>query len=167
MNIIQRPSPHHSSRKGHIPRMVVIHGDAGHSDAGTVAWIQDPVSRVSYHYLVGRDGAVYQFVDERDKAWHAGQSEWDGFSGVNEISIGVSFANDGTGQEAYRSCQYGHGGRLVADICRRHRIPCHMIRGHYEVSPGRKTDPWSWFNWPHFYELFGMWSGGRLGDNEY
>ena len=161
MEIEQRPSPNQSSRKGHVPRMVVIHGDAGRSDNGTISWIQNDDSDVSYHYLIGRDGRLYQFVDEAEKAWHSGTSEWDGFNSVNWISIGVSFANDGTGKEKYRSAQYDRGTRLVAEICQRHNIPSHMIRGHFEVSPGRKTDPWDHFNWPKFYELFGMWSGGR------
>lgn len=141
--------------------MIVIHGDAGKTDAGTISWIQNPISEVSYHYLIGRDGKVYQFVEDPRKAWHAGESEWDGVIGVNPISIGVCFANDGTGTEPYTKDQYPAGAKLVATLCRKHRIPCDLIRGHFEVSPGRKTDPWSWFDWPLFYEMYGMESGGR------
>ena len=144
--------------------MIIIHGDGGGSDAGTISWIRDPASEVSYHYLVGRDGRIYQFVHDHLKAWHAGRSAWDGVRGVNSISIGVSFGNDGTGQEPYRDAQYGHGARLIAGLCSRYRIPCDMIRGHSEVSPGRKTDPWDWFDWAKFYEHFGMWSGGRYDE---
>lgn len=162
MNI--RPSPHHSSRRGRTPQMVVIHGDAGTSDEGTVSWIQSPDSMVSYHYLVGRDGQVYRFVSEDRKAWHAGQSEWGRFTvgdSVNPTSIGVAFANDGTGDEEYRDAQYEAGAQLVAGICHRHNIPIRLIRGHNEVSPGRKTDPWSWFDWERFFGLLGMYATGR------
>ena len=164
MNVVAKHSPNFSSRKGKVPRMVVIHGDAGRSDAGTVSWVQNPISRVSYHYLIGRDGTVYQFVPDDLKAWHAGDSAWAGASSVNNFSIGVAFANDGTGQESYRVRQYGIGGRLIAELCRKHQIPCHMIRGHSEVSPGRKTDPWRWFDWPAFYTAYGMWSGDRYAE---
>jgi N-acetyl-anhydromuramyl-L-alanine amidase AmpD len=146
--------------------MIVIHGDGGRTEAGTISWIESPQSNVSYHYLVGRDGTVYQFVDESERAWHSGISEWDGYSGCNDISIGVSFANSGKGDEPYTDLQYERGAQLVAEICRRHKIPAHMIRGHFEVSPGRKTDPWSWFDWARFYSLFGMHSGGRIKEHE-
>jgi N-acetyl-anhydromuramyl-L-alanine amidase AmpD len=79
---------------------------------------------------------------------------------VNPTSIGVAFANDGT--EPYRPAQYKAGARLVADICKRHQIPTHMIRGHYEVSPGRKTDPWKHFDWGEFYRLLGLFAGDKV-----
>lgn len=161
--MIERLSPHHSSRGGHRPGMVVIHGDAGTSDEGTVGWIQDPVSRVSYHYLVGRDGSEYRLVPEAEKAWHAGPSSWEGYTvrgSVNPTSIGVAFANDG--EEPFREIQYDVGGRLVAEICARHGIPVHLIRGHYEVSPGRKTDPWKHFNWGVFFRWVGLHAGQKV-----
>ena len=153
MRIKQKPSPHHRSRGGSKPTMIVIHGDAGHSDAGTVSWVTNVVSKVSYHYLIGRDGTVYQFVPESEKAWHAGVSEFKGETvgnSVNPFSIGVSFANDGLGNEAYRPIQYEVGGELVAAICKRHGIPLHRVTTHSVVSPGRKTDPWGWFDWSAF-----------------
>lgn len=162
MSFDNRPSPNRSSRKGFPVGMVVIHGDAGKSDMGTVSWLQNPKSRVSYHYLVGRDGTVYRFVPETDKAWHAGKSEWKGASvhgSLNPVSVGVAFANDGG--EPYKPVQYKVGGKLVADICARHDIQLRNIRGHYEVSPGRKSDPWSHFDWGEFYRHLGLSAGGR------
>lgn len=147
---VWKPSPHFSRRNKH-PTMVVIHGDAGETDAGTVSWIQDPASNVSYHYLVGRDGTVYQFVREQDKAWHAGVSKWHGRevgSSVNAISVGVCFANDG--EEDYREVQYLTGAELVANIISDWGINANDVVGHYEVSPGRKTDPWEHFDWRRF-----------------
>lgn len=146
--MIFKKSPNQSGRIGHKPSMIVIHADAGTTDAGTVDWISRAESRVSYHYLVGRDGEIYQFVNEDRKAWHSGKSFWDGFTNVNEISVGVSFANNGS--EPYRQVQYEEGGWLVADICERHNIPAHRIRAHSEVSPGRKTDPYEHFDWSAF-----------------
>jgi N-acetylmuramoyl-L-alanine amidase len=154
-------TPHHSDRGKHRISMVIIHGDAGKTDAGTLAWLKDPTSRVSYHYLVGRDGTVHQLVDEAQKAWHAGVSSFHGEEiegSINPISIGVAFANNGKGDEPYTLEQYDAGAELVADVCRRRSIPLHRIRGHFEVSPGRKQDPWSWFAWPEFYRLLGLYS---------
>lgn len=167
--MISAPSPHRSSRNGHSVGMVVIHGDAGLTDAGTVSWITDGRSRVSYHYLVGRDGECYQFVPDALKAWHAGRSEWAGMTvvgnrgtpSVNDRSLGVALANDGSGSEQYQRVQYHAAAKLVASLCERHGIGLHLIRSHAEVSPGRKTDPWPWFDWPQFFGLLGMYATGR------
>jgi len=45
--------------------------------------------RVSSHLLVARDGGLTQFVKFTDRAWHAGQSSYNGRSACNDFSIGV------------------------------------------------------------------------------
>jgi len=167
LDIIRHETPHQGIRpagdRGRIT-MVIIHGDAGRTDNGTISWIRDPASGVSYHYLIGRDGKVHQFVDENRRAWHAGTSSWLGRTGLNDCSVGVCLANDGSGQEGYRHEQYDSAGRLVAAIMERHDIPLPMVRGHDEISVpmGRKTDPWAWFDWAHLYSRLGLWAAGRL-----
>lgn len=151
MNVLKKPTPHYSGRSGQKPTLIVIHGDAGKTDAGTVSWLANSQSEVSYHYLIGRDGTVYQFVDDLSNAWHAGVSEYKGEKigvSVNRFSLGVAFANNGS--EPYRKIQYEVGGELVAGLCKRHRIPLDRVVGHDDVSPGRKTDPWKHFDWGAF-----------------
>jgi len=155
VTIIQHGTPHKSDRDGHKPTLIVLHGDAGKSDAGTISWIKSPVSKVSYHFLVGRDGIVHQFVPENFKAWHAGLSKWKGEeigNTVNPISIGVAFANDG--KEPYRAAQYKSGAELLKDLCKRHAIGWDRIVTHAQVSPGRKTDPWAHFDMGELKKLF-------------
>lgn len=164
MNIVDRTgTANKNDRGGFRPSMIVIHGDAGQTEEGTISWILNPTSGASYHWLVGRDGTVYKLVDEADRAWHAGKSEWPGMTdakgSVNSASIGVCFANNGT--EAYRDAQYEAGAELVAGIMRRYGIGIDLIRGHNEVSPGRKTDPWPQWSWPKFYGLLGLHLSGR------
>lgn len=147
-------SPNRGSREGRSVRMIVIHGDAGTSDAGTVSWLNDSASQVSYHFLIGRE-KNHQLVPVEEKAWHAGKSAWVDVTykgSVNHGSIGVSFANNGT--EPYTEDQIRRGAKLCAGLCKAHSIPVHMIRGHYEVSPGRKTDPWPHFPWDAFWTHF-------------
>lgn len=154
MIILRHETLHQSDRLEYVPKLVIIHGDAGRSDDGTVEWIKSEKSKVSYHYLVGRTGKVHQFVDESKKAWHAGISHWPGFTvqkSVNAQSIGVAFANDGA--EAYRPAQYEAGAQLVAEICKRHGIALGRVLGHADVSPARKTDPWKHFDWTTFRAL--------------
>lgn len=162
MSFVDRPSPHWSSRGIYVPEMVVIHADAGQTEEGTLSWLEHPDSKVSYHWLVGRDGKVYRIVPEVEKAWHAGESSWPGITvgnSVNPRAIGVAFANNGT--EAYREAQYVAGAELVADAMERYSIPLGLVRGHNEVSPGRKTDPYPQFNWRTFYGWLGMQAAGR------
>lgn len=128
--------------------MIIVHGTGSMSDEGTLSWLQDPRSRVSYHYLIGRDGRVYRCVPEKAKAWHAGRSTWQGREiggSLNPISIGLAMTNDGT--QPYSADQYNSAAHLLADIMTRHRIPPSDVRGHNEVSPGRKIDPYNVFDW--------------------
>lgn len=166
---VRSMSPHYNSRDGIYPQMVVLHADASKSAMSTVNWLKDPKSRVSYHYVIARTGLLYIVVEEDQRAWHAGRSTWPGVpivrKSVNHAAIGVALSNRGDG-EPYGDIQYEAAGYVVADICRRHHIPAHMIRGHYEVSPKRKSDPYKYFDWPEFWHWFGYYSHGDLGPQD-
>jgi N-acetyl-anhydromuramyl-L-alanine amidase AmpD len=150
MTVIKYPSPNQSARPdGTAIDCIVIHADAGKTDQGTISWILKRKSNVSYHYLVTRQGVVYQFVDDDQKAWHAGVSEFKGRKFCNNYSIGVSFANDQKG-EAFTSGQVDAGVALVADLCRTYGIPVERVTTHAVVSPGRKVDPGPLFPWATF-----------------
>jgi len=68
-------SPHKSSRNGMKITGLVIHNTLGSYDA-SVSWLTDP-KRVrdlsSAHYVVARDGRIARLVEDKDKAWHAGE----------------------------------------------------------------------------------------------
>ncbi len=52
---------------------------------------------VSAHYLVSDKDppVVYRLVDEERRAWHAGQSSWQGATTLNSASIGIEIVNPG------------------------------------------------------------------------
>lgn len=146
--MIERPSPNYSSRDGHAVSMVIVHGTGSMSDEGTLSWLENPASRVSYHYLIGLDGRLYRCVEEHHKAWHAGRSTWLGreiAGSVNPISVGVALTSDGS--EPYTQSQWATLADLLADLMTRYRIPPSDVRGHNEVAPGRKIDPYNTFDW--------------------
>jgi N-acetylmuramoyl-L-alanine amidase len=146
VNIIDSPSPNQNERPAGVrPRLVVIHGTVG-SDASDLAWCRDPAAKVSYHYLILRNGAIHRLVKPERRAWHAGASSWGGKPDCNDYSIGIGLSNKGDG-EPFTAAQYASGGALCAIFRREYGIGPEAIVGHYHVSPGRKTDPWYTFHW--------------------
>jgi AmpD protein len=153
--LLSRESPNYSDRPaGTVINTIVLHADSAPKVAGSIEWLRDPASRVSYHVLLGRLGDCYQFVPFDKKAWHAGKSVFEGEDDVNRFSIGVSFGNRNDGKEPYTEAQYQKGAELIRELMvlfpsiTKDRITTHAI-----ISPGRKTDPGPKFDLPYFLGL--------------
>jgi AmpD protein len=102
--------------------------------------------KVSSHLLVGRDGALTQFVRFADRAWHAGQSYYSGREACNDFSIGVEL--EGADTIPYEAAQYDALAEIVAALCDAYpRLSPDRVVGHSDISPGRKTDPGPAFDW--------------------
>jgi N-acetyl-anhydromuramyl-L-alanine amidase AmpD len=98
---------------------------------------------VSAHYLIGRDGAIYQLVDEKNIAYHAGVGQTpDKRNHINNFSIGIELMN--TKIDKFTAEQYASLNKLLSEIKSRYTIK--YVLGHDQVSPSRKTDPWN-FDW--------------------
>lgn len=102
--------------------------------------------QVSSHLLVRRDGELVQYVPLQKRAWHAGESEFDGRCACNDFSIGIEL--EGQDEEPYTTAQYE---RLATVI---HRLigafpalSAERLVGHCDISPRRKTDPGPAFDW--------------------
>lgn len=106
---------------------------------------------VSAHYLIDRDGCIWQAVLEKHMAWHAGESQMpfadDQRQHVNQFSIGVELL--ATEISKITPAQYDSLAQLVLDIQTRH--PLVNIVGHSDIAPKRKTDPWH-FDWLEFQQ---------------
>ena len=76
-------------------KFLVMHYTAGRSAESSIKWLSNPQSRASAHIVIGRDGSVTQMVPFNKIAWHAGRSEWNGFTGLNKHSIGIELDNAG------------------------------------------------------------------------
>jgi N-acetylmuramoyl-L-alanine amidase len=155
MTIIDKRSPNQNERPaGVLPGLIVIHGTVG-SDAGDLAWLTNPASKVSYHYLIQRAGTTYRLVDDTRRAWHAGASSWRGRANVNDYSLGIGLSNKGDG-ELFTDAQYKACGSLCRILMRRWNITLDEVVGHYHISPGRKTDPWYVFEWGRLFAELGL-----------
>jgi len=148
-----RPSPNFNERR---PNYVVIHYTSDRTAEESLRTLTSPALEVSAHYLVGRDGRIYQLVDERARAWHAGVSRWGGDTDINSSSIGIELDNDG--RQPFPEAQIDSLLRLLADLRERYRIPAANVLGHSDVAPRRKVDPGRLFPWKRLAEQgFGLW----------
>lgn len=102
--------------------------------------------RVSSHLLIERGGEMTQFVAFHRRAWHAGESSFEGVANCNDYSIGIEL--EGTDELAYTDEQY----RVLAAVSRvlmsvYPALNSRRIVGHCDIAPGRKTDPGAVFDW--------------------
>lgn len=151
--VIQIPSPNHNERR---PNYVIIHDTSNDNIERPLKTLTDPAREVSAHYLIGRDGTLYQLVDENRRAWHAGQSYWGGLTDLNSASIGIEL--DNTGDEPYAEPQIDRLIALLKELQVRHRIPSGNVLGHGDIALRRKVDPGWQFPWSRLAaQGFGLW----------
>ena len=112
--------------------------------------------RVSSHYLLGKDGKIYQLVSDAKRAWHAGAGRWGAITDVNNASIGIEIDNDG--KSPFPDAQIDSLIVLLRDLTTRLRIPPTQIIGHSDLAPTRKIDPGPLFPWKRLHDAgFGLW----------
>lgn len=111
---------------------------------------------VSAHYLVTADPVpvIYNLVDEKNAAWHAGNSSWKNFTQLNNSSIGIEIVNlgwkdtpNGRVYAPFPQAQIDALIPLVRDIVTRHHIAPENVLGHSDIAPLRKQDPGPMFPW--------------------
>lgn len=106
-------------------------------------------SQVSAHYMIARDGKIYQLVDDIRVAWQAGTSLMpDGRTAVNAFSLGIELISPEEGpieDEQYNALVW-----LLAHIMQ--SCPIEWIVGHSDIAGPHvredepKTDLWH-FDW--------------------
>ena len=105
--------------------------------------------RVSAHLLIRRDGVVLQYVPFDRKAWHAGDSVFEGREACNEFSIGIEL--EGTDDQPFTDFQYEHLVLLTRLLMAQYpAITTERITGHSDIARGRKTDPGPCFEWKRY-----------------
>ncbi len=130
--------------------MLVMHSTAGTrlGDLYTLSG-RDRRHLVSVHYYITKLGEIFQLVPDKDVAWHAGVSYWQGEANCNKISIGVELENLNDGYDKYPQNQLDAVLWLVQTKVRQYRIPRSRLVRHADIAPGRKTDPRG-FPWESF-----------------
>lgn len=151
--VVVKASPNFDERRANY---VILHYTSSNAADKALRTLTDPVSKVSAHYLIARDGTIYALVDERARAWHAGVSAWGGDRDVNSASIGIELDNNG--DEAFAVPLMNSLYALLADLKLRYSIPAPNFIGHSDVAPRRKVDPGSQFPWRELAARgYGVW----------
>lgn len=119
---------------------VVLHATAG-GLSGTLAWFNNPNSGVSSHYVVAKDGDVFQMVEESKRAHHAGASNFQDRKNFNDFSIGIEIVNKNDGQDPYPPDQFEGMVDLVGYLVNKYHIERQWIVAHADISTVGKTDP--------------------------
>ena len=107
--------------------------------------------QVSAHVLILRTGEVLQFVNFKDRAWHAGRSSYLGKVECNDYSIGIEL--EGSDDSAFEDVQYQSLVDVTVALQQAYPQIRQHIAGHSDIAPGRKTDPGEIFQWHYFRKL--------------
>jgi N-acetylmuramoyl-L-alanine amidase len=161
------------ARNGRVRFLVLHYTAADFAESVRLLTGQD----VSAHYLVPsssdvtyqarghRKVKIFQLMDEADRAWHAGQSFWQGRSNLNDSSIGIEMVNLATKQDGvfnfpeFDPEQIEAFSELALDMLRRFPdIDPTRVVAHSDVAYTRKSDPGPAFPWKHLSALgVGAW----------
>jgi len=110
-------------------------------------------NRVASHYLVNREGKIYQLAPDKAIAYHAGKSIMpDGSrkNAINNFSIGIELIYKE--EDSPNEIQYQALVWLVKTLKEKYNISNENILGHKDISTTDKTDPWN-FDWSYFRSL--------------
>jgi N-acetylmuramoyl-L-alanine amidase len=110
--------------------------------------------------MIGEAPATtYRLVDENRRAWHAGDSQWQGRTWLNGTTIGIELVNQGfydtpSGRhwQPFAPAQIDALIVLLKDIMQRHQLAPGSILAHSDVAPQRKVDPGPLFPWQQLAE---------------
>jgi N-acetyl-anhydromuramyl-L-alanine amidase AmpD len=133
-----RKTPNVSAGRVIKPTHIVLHHTSG-AYAGSVSWCMDPISKVSYHCIIARNGKRTVLATPSQRTWHAGVSSWQGRKDANSFSIGMAWEGDTyttpLSEDAILSAV-----EYLLPLLDEYHIPLSNIIRHADIAPGRKDD---------------------------
>ena len=151
MEISKYNSPNYNkkARSSKSITCIIIHYTGMQSERESLQRLINPKSKVSCHYLINRNGRIFNLVKEKNIAWHAGKSKWKNYKNLNKNSIGIELVNKGHrfGYQSFTSKQINALVILCKSLKRKYKIKNSLVLGHSDISPLRKIDPGEKFPW--------------------
>jgi N-acetyl-anhydromuramyl-L-alanine amidase AmpD len=131
-------TPNYTRGKYIEPKGIILHHTAG-SWGGSVSWITDKASKVSYHAAVNTNGDIFGFGPDCRRMWHACNCYINGRKNCNDFMLGIAVTGD-----TNRRTLTIEETKAVAQWCvskmKLYNFGIDMITTHRHVSPGRKND---------------------------
>lgn len=148
-----------------VRRFLIMHFTSGATAMSSINFWKTPDARgASAHFVIDRDGTLYQCRPCNVTCGHAGKSRWGKFENLNSCTIGIEFANAGDSTNLIRKwskltplrARHKNGGplcdwerytpeqlvvglALAKTLVKRYNLD--DILGHDDIAPDRKVDP--------------------------
>ncbi len=146
--ITKYKSPNYNSRNKSIIKFIIIHYTALKNTAEAISILCNKRKKVSSHYLISTNGAVFNLVNDKFRAWHAGESFWQNFTDINSISIGIELDYNPFGKNnKFSSKMISSLKKLIIKLKNKYNIDQNNILAHSDIAPFRKKDPGKHFPW--------------------
>ena len=141
-------SPNFNNRKSSTIIFIIIHYTALRTVAESIKHLCSKKNKVSCHYLISKNGEIYNLVSEKKRAWHAGESYWNGEIDINSKSIGIEldysyYKENNLFSKKLINSLY----KLLNILISKYKILPKNILGHSDIAPYRKKDPGKNFPW--------------------
>ena len=113
-----------------------------------ISYLCKKEKKVSSHYLISQNGTVYNLVDDKYRAWHAGLAFWHEITDINSISIGIELDYNPNGKNNKFSIKMIYSlKKLIRKLQKNYKINKNNILAHSDIAPFRKKDPGIKFPW--------------------
>lgn len=114
-------------RFNHSIKRIILHTYAG-GGTSLYNWFNRESTDASAHYAVMYSGAVEQYVEDANMAWHAGTTAGNGLPNNNWESIGIEHQDNNDPASGGRTNElYESSAQLVAMLCKKYNIPCRLL----------------------------------------
>lgn len=128
----------YSDRDGARIALLVLHSDPGPAEQ-SIAAMAAPGAAASAHYYVSSAGLIYQLIDDRHAAWHAGMADWRGRrQNINRVSLGLVAEQGASG---YTAALLDALVWLVDTLRGRYQLPSDALLRWGTLNPQRSADP--------------------------
>ena len=146
--ITKYKSPNYNSRKNSKISLIIIHYTALKNTNDAITYLCNKKNKVSSHYVVAQNGSVYSLIEDKFRAWHAGQAFWQGITDINSFSIGIELDYNPRGKNNKFSSKMMYSlKKLILKLKKNYKINKNSILAHSDIAPYRKKDPGKNFPW--------------------
>ena len=146
--ITKYKSPNYNSRKNSKIKLIIIHYTALKNTQDAIYYLCKKERKVSSHYLISQNGEVYHLVEDKFRAWHAGEGFWQDITDINSVSIGIELDYSPHGNNNRFSFKMISSLKNLLNVLqKKYKISKKNILAHSDIAPFRKKDPGKNFPW--------------------